>query len=426
MSKVKSFAEIMSEEYAQKLQTIDEEPDQEEKDFLLALRLSQQEAEQENIKLLSENNVNNFPSENNNENNENNENNNENNENNDENYENELKKKAEEDFVYALQLQEEFDKQKEDEDVRYMQVNSRQNNFSKVAISFDRFRSIPSHSLTDPYSDDDDNDDEELDENDEENDLNKEKNGNFRAERSVGINTNKQYGGRVSKEKFTTNNIKKEITTKHDPLITGKLNAIILDNQLANNFGNLEDLNTPISNLIYTSLKTHADKVETRRIRFHGKEDRETREHVMDPRTRILLYKMLNNSLLSEVGGILSTGKEANVYLGLTDNLPNHLIIDNNINNNISNNKLLGENIGEGNPGFYAIKIYKTTLNEFKNRDLYLKYDYRFRFKHNKQNPRKFIAIWAEKERDNLLRLKNIGIVCPEVILLRKHILVRF
>jgi len=34
----------------------------------------------------------------------------------------------------------------------------------------------------------------------------------------------------------------------------------------------------------------------------------------MDPRTRMMLFKMINRQLFAEVNGCISTGKEANVY----------------------------------------------------------------------------------------------------------------
>ena len=55
-------------------------------------------------------------------------------------------------------------------------------------------------------------------------------------------------------------------------------------------------------------------------------------------------------------------------------------------------------------PAECAIKVFKTTLNEFKNRDRYIKDDYRFRARFGKQNPRKFVRLWAEKEMHNLKR----------------------
>lgn len=52
-----------------------------------------------------------------------------------------------------------------------------------------------------------------------------------------------------------------------------------------------------------------------------------------------------------------------------------------------------------------AIKIYKTTLNEFKNRGAYVDGDHRFsRDEFKKNNPRKVIRIWGEKETANLNR----------------------
>lgn len=75
-------------------------------------------------------------------------------------------------------------------------------------------------------------------------------------------------------------------------------------------------------------------------------------------------------------------------------------------------------------PGECAIKIYKTTLNEFKNRDRYIMYDYRFKDRFGKQNPRKVVKLWAEKEMHNLKRLTKGGVRCPEVVILKKHVLV--
>lgn len=58
-------------------------------------------------------------------------------------------------------------------------------------------------------------------------------------------------------------------------------------------------------------------------------------------------------------------------------------------------------------PSECAIKVFKTTLNEFKNRDKYIKDDYRFKDRFSKLNPRKIIRMWAEKEMHNLTRYGN-------------------
>ncbi len=54
-------------------------------------------------------------------------------------------------------------------------------------------------------------------------------------------------------------------------------------------------------------------------------------------------------------------------------------------------------------PGECAVKVFKTTLSEFKNRFQYVRGDVRFmRDEYKKLNPRKIIKIWAEKEMSNL------------------------
>ena len=53
-------------------------------------------------------------------------------------------------------------------------------------------------------------------------------------------------------------------------------------------------------------------KQDKERIRVKDKADRATIEQVMDPRTRMILFKMLNRGFISEINGCISTGKEAN------------------------------------------------------------------------------------------------------------------
>lgn len=56
-----------------------------------------------------------------------------------------------------------------------------------------------------------------------------------------------------------------------------------------------------------------------------------------------------------------------------------------------------------------ALKVYKTTLNEFVTRDKYIIDDFRFKDRFSKQNPRKVINMWAEKEYHNLNRYSYFG-----------------
>ncbi|KAI8322881.1 Serine/threonine-protein kinase Rio1 [Martensiomyces pterosporus] len=125
------------------------------------------------------------------------------------------------------------------------------------------------------------------------------------------------------------------------------------------------------------------------------KADRATTEQVLDPRTRIILFKLLNQGVIYEINGCISTGKEANVYHAVTES---------------------GEH--------RAIKIYKTSILVFKDRDRYVSGEYRFRHGYSRHNPRKMVRLWAEKEMRNLKRLYNAGIPSPNPIVLRQHVLV--
>ncbi|KAI9456155.1 RIO1-domain-containing protein [Russula earlei] len=130
-------------------------------------------------------------------------------------------------------------------------------------------------------------------------------------------------------------------------------------------------------------------------VLFADKSDRATNEQVLDPRTRIILFKMIGRGLIHEVNGCVSTGKEANVYHALTPEFA-HL----------------------------ALKIYKTSILVFKDRDRYVTGEYRFRRGYNRRNPRKMVRLWAEKELRNLRRLQAAGIPCPEPFEVRQNVLV--
>ena len=125
------------------------------------------------------------------------------------------------------------------------------------------------------------------------------------------------------------------------------------------------------------------------------KADRATIEQVMDPRTRMILFKLLNRGIITGIDGCISTGKEANVY---------HCL-------------------GNEETGSLAIKIFKTSILVFKDRDRYVSGEFRFRRGYGKKNPTKMVQTWAEKEMRNLTRIHNAGLLCPEPILLRSHVL---
>lgn len=105
--------------------------------------------------------------------------------------------------------------------------------------------------------------------------------------------------------------------------------------------------------------------------------------------------KLINNKVIREINGCISTGKEANVYHARSY---------------------------DGNEE-YAIKIYKTSILVFKDRDKYVEGEFRFRHGHCRSNPRKMIRLWAEKELRNLKRIYESDICCPEPMWVKSNVL---
>ncbi|KAL6652510.1 hypothetical protein ACP70R_011435 [Stipagrostis hirtigluma subsp. patula] len=154
-------------------------------------------------------------------------------------------------------------------------------------------------------------------------------------------------------------------------------------------------MNVGMSNSVTTAIRDSIRDTAIGKIRNTEKADRATVEQAIDPRTRMVLFKMLNRGVFNNINGCISTGKEANVYHAT---------------------KTDGKEL--------AIKVYKTSVLVFKDRDRYVQGDYRFRHGYCKHNPRKMVKTWAEKEMRNLMRVRAAGIRCPEPLLLRLHVLV--
>ncbi|CAM9800854.1 unnamed protein product, partial [Ectocarpus sp. 12 AP-2014] len=69
----------------------------------------------------------------------------------------------------------------------------------------------------------------------------------------------------------------------------------------------------PQSQSVRNDIK-RSEKSGEKTSRHTGRDDRATVEQVMDPRTRMILFKLLNQGFFRQIDGCLSTGKEANVY----------------------------------------------------------------------------------------------------------------
>lgn len=115
---------------------------------------------------------------------------------------------------------------------------------------------------------------------------------------------------------------------------------------------------------------------------------RKTTEWGIDIKPRKILYHLWNNKHFKDITGIIEKGKDSIVLYGVSHS---HM------------------------PKDTAIKVYTNTscsLQRFI--DLFGK----------PSNKRFLIDMWAEKEMENLMRLQECGLRCPEVITLNQNVLV--
>lgn len=163
-----------------------------------------------------------------------------------------------------------------------------------------------------------------------------------------------------------------------------------------------------------SSLSRHAGKIKlddrqaglvVKDDRGADKSERATSEQVLDPRTRMILLQMINRGIVSEVHGCISTGKEANVYHAVSDPPQD-------------DQEQASGSLQQ------AIKVFKTSILVFKDRDKYVTGEHRFKQGYNKSSNRSKVKVWAEKEMRNLRRIYAAGIPCPKPLHLRLHVLI--
>ncbi|KAJ1191160.1 hypothetical protein NDU88_000476 [Pleurodeles waltl] len=277
------------------------------------------------------------------------------------------------DEVLAQMLQMQFDREY---DAQLLREEKKFNGDSKVSISFENYRKV--HPC------------EESDSSEDEVDWQDTRHDPYRADKPT-TTPKKGFSGKG-----------KDITTKHDEVVCGRKNTARMEN-FAPEFqvGDGIQMDLKLSNQVFNALKQHAISEQRRSAKVHEKKEHSTAEQAVDPKTRLLLYKMVNAGTLESINGCFSTGKESVVFHANGGSIDDKAV-----------------------PSECAIKVFKTTLNEFKNRDKYIKDDYRFKERFSKLNPRKIIRMWAEKEKHNLNRMQKAGIPCPEVVMLKKHVLV--
>ena len=132
--------------------------------------------------------------------------------------------------------------------------------------------------------------------------------------------------------------------------------------------------------------KIHSEK------RKKDNSERKTGNEIFDKITLETLYKLANQGHIDILNGAISTGKEANVLTGITDD-----------------------------EKFIAVKIYRIATSDFKKMNYYLDGDPRFNVK--TKNKRKIIYSWVTKEFKNLTRLYDAGVNVPKPITSANNVL---
>ena len=121
--------------------------------------------------------------------------------------------------------------------------------------------------------------------------------------------------------------------------------------------------------------------------------DRKTLDEVFDKSTLHSLEKLISDRVLDILDFPISTGKEGNVFRGVTPDKK-----------------------------FVAVKIHRTSTSTFKHISKYIVGDPRF--KTIGKNRRNIIYAWAKKEFKNLERLNKVGVRAPKPIIQIKNVLV--
>lgn len=132
-------------------------------------------------------------------------------------------------------------------------------------------------------------------------------------------------------------------------------------------------------------------QLEALGVRVKDADEFKVRDNVFDEVTLLALYKLVHKKHLSAIGGAISTGKEANVYLA------------------------------EGGGRDVAIKIYRIQTANFNTMNAYLVGDRRF--SSVRKTRKEVIFTWTRKEFANLKRAHDAGLAVPEPIAFDRNIL---
>ncbi|CDW56478.1 serine:threonine protein kinase RIO3 [Trichuris trichiura] len=275
------------------------------------------------------------------------------------------------DLMIAILLQHELDRES---DTLLKLGEEKYNKCDKVALSFENYKAVP-----DVESDSSGPDDDNLEYQ------------NYQIDRNYKKPCFGASGVIFKDGKYVS---------KHDKVLCGRNNTLkVFDFPPEFRTGDAVKMDVQLSNQVFNRLKQHSIAAVKRQHLRHEKKEKSTAEQAVDTSTSLELYKLINTNYLKDVHGVVATGKEAVVF---------HSILAEYV------HFIESENEGE----HVAVKIYKTTLNEFKNRAQYVKSD-----KHLNKS-RQALEVWAQREYLHLKRFVQAGIMCPKPLKVRAHLLV--
>lgn len=135
----------------------------------------------------------------------------------------------------------------------------------------------------------------------------------------------------------------------------------------------------------------------------------------------MILFRLLSKGRLRTLDGCVSTGKEANVYFATAAaDVGGFVGVDGLY---VAKRGLA---LDEGAPdATVAVKVFKTSILQFKDRERYVAGEFRFRRGgYQRGSNRKMVQQWAEKEFRNQMRLQEAGVPAPVPLLLKPPVLV--
>lgn len=134
-------------------------------------------------------------------------------------------------------------------------------------------------------------------------------------------------------------------------------------------------------------------RIDGYRSKTKDSEDIKVRSEVFDTATFKVLYNFANKGIIKAMGGVVSTGKEANVF------------------------HALGKDDRE-----MAVKIYRISTSDFQKMEDYMLGDPRF--SNIKRTKKDIVFAWTKKEHRNLERAAEAGVWVPKPIASDRNVLI--